>query len=92
MLLYIENSKSFGRFVLIFQCLYYRQLERDLLSKFTVEERKYLKQLVQEAIVRRFTNKEAVAHIKKELHKNITIKQITRIKKDIKNEASGLDK
>jgi hypothetical protein len=36
-----------------------------------------------------FTNEEAQAHIKKELGKNITIKQITRIKKDIKNEASN---
>jgi hypothetical protein len=59
------------------------------LSKFTNEERRYLKQLVQEAIVRRFTNEEAQVHIKKVLGKNITVKQITRIKKDIKNEASS---
>jgi hypothetical protein len=59
------------------------------LSKFTNEERRYLKQLVQEGIVRRFTNKEVLVHIKKEIGKNITIKQITRIKKDIKNEASS---
>ncbi|CAN5202529.1 hypothetical protein BH18THE2_BH18THE2_29420 [soil metagenome] len=60
-----------------------------LLSKFTIEERRYLKQLVQEAIVRRFTNNEVIVHIEKELGKNITIKQVTRIKKNIKNEASS---
>lgn len=59
------------------------------MSKFTNEERRYLKQLVQEAIVRRFTNNEAQAYIKKGLGKNITVKQITRVKKDIKNEASS---
>ena len=59
------------------------------MSKFTIEERRYLKQLVQEAIVRRFTNNEAIVHIKKEIGKNITVKQVTRIKKDIKNEASS---
>ena len=56
--------------------------------KFTIAERKHLKQLVQEAIVRRLTNKEAIAHIKKGLGQDITIKHITRIKKDIRGEAS----
>lgn len=53
----------------------------------TQNESKIMKQLVQEAIVRRFTDKETQAFIKAELGKEISIRQITRRKSAIKREA-----